>query len=330
MTCVIAAYHCGTPKDPINAFDMKWNTFIGYTFESVAALAMSYFFMVTGFLLFYDLSFKNYFEKIRKRLYSLLLPYLLWQIIIMLKIVIMGGQGWTLRMFLERTFLMQSWPPDGALWYLYAVFVLALISPIFIIIFKNKSIGLLSVMVLMIAVYRLNLLSDSMVVAFRSYGYIGNVLYYFPSYIIGAYYGIHTNEASNDKELKYILAILFMAMFIEGLYSGFFYDVTKKVMPVLLLYLFPIIPCLKERKIYRLSFLIYAVHHPITSDILVFLRKIIRIITPYACISNVITRIICLGVDFVIAGIVYAILEKFAPKILSILTGGRAFRSSTD
>lgn len=93
MTCVIAAYHCGTPKDPINAFDMKWNTFIGYTFESVAALAMSYFFMVTGFLLFYDLSFKNYFEKIRKRLYSLLLPYLLWQIIIMLKIVIMGGAG---------------------------------------------------------------------------------------------------------------------------------------------------------------------------------------------------------------------------------------------
>lgn len=83
MTCVIAVYHCGSPKNPINGFDMKWNTFIGQAFDALALLAMSYFFTVTGFLFFRGLKLKNYFGKIKKRFYTLVLPYFIWQIIIM-------------------------------------------------------------------------------------------------------------------------------------------------------------------------------------------------------------------------------------------------------
>lgn len=91
MTCVIAVYHVGTPGNPVNAFDMKWNTFIGYVFDTLAVLAMSHFFAVTGYLLFYKLDLENYQAKIKKRVYSLFLPYCVWQIIITIKAIILGG-----------------------------------------------------------------------------------------------------------------------------------------------------------------------------------------------------------------------------------------------
>ncbi|MCI8994538.1 MAG: hypothetical protein HFI30_02450 [Lachnospiraceae bacterium] len=154
----------------------------------------------------------------------------------------------------------------------------------------------------------------------------GQYFMLFSPYIVGAYYGMHTKESSNAQQLKYVLAMLFTAMLLEGLYDGFLHDITGKMMPILLLYLFPVIPCMKDRKIYKLSFLIYAIHHPIISDVLRPLRKLFSALTPYACISNIGTRVICLGIDFVIAGILYYFLQKFAPKVLSLLTGGRAFR----
>ena len=61
MTCVVAVYHCGSPGNPINAFDMKWNAFISSIFDSLINFAMSYFFTITGFLLFHNLTLNNYF-----------------------------------------------------------------------------------------------------------------------------------------------------------------------------------------------------------------------------------------------------------------------------
>lgn len=323
MTCEMAVYHVGSPGNPINAFDGKWNTFIGSVFDTLAVLVMSYFFTVTGYLLFRNLNFTNYVIKIKKRLYSLLLPYCAWQCVIMLKEIIFRGGANHISKYLSCMFLFQKWPPNGALWYLYAVFVLALFSPIFLIIFKNRKIGLVVCLIILVALNHLGFSSNSMIVAFRSYGYIGNIFSYFPSYVVGAYCGMHSEELSAEEQLRNVLAVVFVALVFDGLYSGFLYGIIIRMLPMFLLYLFPVPSCMSDRSIYKLTFLIYAVHMPIISDIAIPVRNFISQITPYAYISNLGTRMICLSIDCILAAILYTGLKRFSPKMLGVLTGGR-------
>lgn len=134
---------------------------------------------------------------------------------------------------------------------------------------------------------------------------------------------MHMNGFSDISQLKYVLLILFTAMIFEGVYHGFLYEITIRMMPIFLLYLFPVMPFMRERGIYKLTFLIYAVHQPVKNDVTEYLRKLIAAVTPYAFASNIGTRILCLGIDFMIAGMIYSCLKKFAPKVLDVLTGGR-------
>lgn len=123
MTCVMVAYHCGSPDNPINTFDFKWNNFISSVFNSLATLAMSYFFTVTGFLLFYSLSLKNYVLKIKKRIFSLLTPYLVWQVLIVIKTIMKGGGG-RLKLLLPMCFCFKC----GHQMQHYGIYMLCLFS----------------------------------------------------------------------------------------------------------------------------------------------------------------------------------------------------------
>ncbi len=112
-------------------------------------------------------------------------------------------------------------------------------------------------------------------------------------------------------------------MLFEGLYGGFFYATVIRLLPIFMLYLFPVILCMKGRKIYKLTFLIYAIHQPIIIDFVVYIRGFILKITPYAFICNLGARIIFLGIDFILASVIYIIFKKYVPKVLGVLTGGR-------
>ena len=68
MTSVIVMYHCGaTGVVPLNILDEKINKFLDMFFDNMAILAMSYFFFVTGYLLFYNLTESLFKTKIKRR-----------------------------------------------------------------------------------------------------------------------------------------------------------------------------------------------------------------------------------------------------------------------
>ena len=82
MTSVIVMYHCGaTGVVPLNILDDKINKFLDAFFDNMAILAMSHFFFVTGYLLFYNLTEVLFKTKIKRRFFTLIIPYILWQII---------------------------------------------------------------------------------------------------------------------------------------------------------------------------------------------------------------------------------------------------------
>ncbi|WP_373599797.1 acyltransferase family protein [Paraclostridium bifermentans] len=325
MTCFMIFYHCGALDNSyaLNATDAAFNTFLSNIFDVMGVFVMSHFFAVTGFLLFRNLNLKNYPTKIKRRVFSLLIPYVTWQVIITLKLVLQGQYIFSLKDFLYKTFYLVMWPSDGAMWYVYAVFLLALVSPIFLLIFKNKNIGWGLVVVIIIFLSAQRNITNEMFVRIVNHGYVGNILFYFPSYLVGAFYGKFYDELHQENRLVYIFSVLFIAFLLEGTFPGFLSNTTIKLMPIMGLFLLPVIPSLKDKWVYRLTFLMYAMHQPLIDDIRWRIYDFYEYISIPVSVSNILTRVIILISVIILSTIIYVILNKFAPKALTALTGGR-------
>ena len=79
MTLIIVFYHCNYSGEPFGSFDGKAIGIVDSSAEALAFVAMCWFFSISGFLLFRNLTLKNYAEKLKKRAVSLLVPYFIWE-----------------------------------------------------------------------------------------------------------------------------------------------------------------------------------------------------------------------------------------------------------
>lgn len=109
----------------------------------LAYAAVPIFFIISGFLLFYNVRHYNkniYISKIRKRVKSLLVPYVLWNLIY-LTVLYLGGQKSFLFLevpdlfngklsVLQVLLLVFIRPLDGPLWFVRNLFGMALLSPL--------------------------------------------------------------------------------------------------------------------------------------------------------------------------------------------------------
>ena len=105
-------YHCSMPYDKIpiiSQTDLHWNLVIEEFGTNLGALAMSIFFTTSGFLLFRGLSMKSFGRKLKSRCRTLLLPYLLWQLIYTAK-GLLQGTTWSLKSWLGQVFLFRTDP----------------------------------------------------------------------------------------------------------------------------------------------------------------------------------------------------------------------------
>ena len=147
---------------PIGNINLSLGTFIDFISGSLAPLANPFFFFISGLLFFHCRQFtrKVYINKIRHRLQSLLIPYILWNLLFLLIIAIGSSlrPGWTviidkpLSNFTIKDYLLIFWdtsligqkgglatPIDIPLWFIRNLMVLSLVSP-----FIYRTIHLLS------------------------------------------------------------------------------------------------------------------------------------------------------------------------------------------
>lgn len=328
MTLFLVCYHIrlgsvGSAIASFSDFNSILNTEVNYLVRQMGSFVMSYFFAVSGFLLFYNLSHKNYYDKIKRRFFSLMIPYISWQVISVLLIFLCSGRVYTISDFFIRTFGMARFPLNGPLWYIYAIFIMALFSPILLLIFKNKNIGCIIMLCIIIvtqkAVYEhFPLVSDAF-----NYGFISNIVDYLPSYLMGAFCGKFINDIKLMGIARYMLLVSFVC-FLTVRVGYSFGNFIIRLMPLALLFLFPFTEKLKDKKIYHLSFLIYAMHQPFlkyfANDILYLLRKI----DMPTSLFNIIGRGTILLLLILMAFVIYTVMKKYTPKILNVLTGGRA------
>lgn len=65
MTLIIVFYHCNYSGEPFGSFDGKAIGIVDSSAEALAFVAMCWFFSISGFLLFRNLTLKNYAEKLK-------------------------------------------------------------------------------------------------------------------------------------------------------------------------------------------------------------------------------------------------------------------------
>lgn len=330
MTCGMILYHSPlietlASRGPI---DHLAKITIDSIFMTSVNLLMSYFFAVTGFLLFRNFSMKGFPAKIKKRVFSLLVPFVLWQLIFWAINAVTGfGPITTFTEFLKRTFLLEKWPVDAALWYVYAIFILALLSPLVFVIIRKKTLGwgfIIFVALLAQVRYKIDIPAFKAVI---QYGYIENIVHFSPAYFAGAFFGYHYKDSSADC-LSRLVPTLMIAFLLSNMIEGFFSDISFKLLPIAIIYLLPPIHVLENRKIYKLSFLMYALHQPfiwITSPALIdFYTNHIYQLIPSAAIASITIRIVLLAMVTGLAALIHLVFSRLSPRFLAMLSGGRA------
>ena len=321
MTCLIIGVHStalGSEFQPVlqNDFDIRMNQAVETLYVQGGRLAMRFFFMTTGFLLFRDLSFQNFGQKLKKRINSLLIPYIIWQALAILHNTALGYAP-DMGKLLQKTFLL-DWPVNGPLWYVYVVFLLALLSPVFLLCFRNQKIGFFAILLMCMGLYTYDFGEVS------QYGLMSNIIFYLPSYLLGAFFGHFYNCAEKDKTIEYLFYFLAGALAWELIKGGSFDHLAGSAFPILILLYLPAGDRAAELPVYRYSFMMYASQTILVPHLLATVYRLMNWAMPFGFLVNFLGRLACIGFCLLGCMIVYAFMGRFLPKTLGLLTGGRA------
>lgn len=334
-----------------------WYYYINVLFSEVfACVCVPTFFVVSGYLFFYKTDFDGqiYIKKLKKRFKTLMIPYLLWNLIALLVKVIkmlpifhsvfqnMGNLEFRFSLIrLFHTFfyddnsngllidhnqiihLTTPLPINGPMWYVRDLMVMILLTPIVYWLVKKLRIWFIIGLGIYLYVFGHTLLPQGC--------YLGLVLDYLFFFSWGAYYSINKqNLISQMLKYKYAVYIFIPALLIDLFTIDTDYNRYALFPYILIGIIFVFVTTsylLEKNKIHinntlaNCSFFVFALHSLILND----LGKVMFIAcqlndTPlvllflYIAIPTV-TIIICI--------MVYKLLNRFAPKICSLLNGGR-------
>ena len=296
---------------------------------SFTYFAVAMFFILSGITFFKGYDNSKYLNKIKSRVFTLIIPYLLWNIIWMIFNIVCSYSfiskyfvssqpvSLTFTNILKGIFFYEHNIP---FWYMFNLIIFSLAAPLIHLIIRNKYIGIASIILLTV---------------FAQFG-IGIPSTIFVSqttiifYLIGAIIGKHYFDFASRKSNKCIqwLSIIFLLIFIVFKNLFTFPDflltaVFEVVLLTLSAYAFwniidIFVHKIKPRKIYSRSFAIYAMHVTISTII----ANLISICLPnseWAILNFFATFILTL----LIINLICSFLEKFLPKLYAILLGNR-------
>lgn len=322
----------------------------------IARSAVPIFVIISGYLLFLkveDYSKTVYMAKLRKRLYSLVIPYfswiillILWTLMFMVGGILLHGKPWTriIIFFQENAYLHMLWdcsvweerttwlgvkthnsgPVLYPFWYMRDLVMMAVISPvIYWLINKTKIIFL----ILLLAIYVFDIR-----VSWMSGTFSWACLFF----SLGAYFAI-TNQDFTDVLWKWkkVICPVTVGLIVCQIYTGSAMgdETSRMIHPWLVIFQsFALIllasalckyPKLYDvnKKLARTSFFIYALHPFILYYVIAAVDKIMPMgDTWYVMTFNYLSApLLCVGICIGI----YWILQKLMPGVLGVIVGER-------
>jgi len=330
-----SAYH-----QPAQKYSFSVSFFIYLISEIFARVAVPLFFIISGFLFFkdFDLSFTTYLYKIKTRIKTLFVPYLFWNISLLILLLILqsvpflspyfSGRtksiiSYDLITFLDAMFAVHSLTPIAyQFWFIRDLMIMVLMAPVIYLVAKYAPLMGLIVFTLL---WFLNLDIRFLIVRYEAilFFYIGGLLIItnwslawtdrlgpinILVYIITAL-GLATVQASeiiSGSSVKIILLILiFIGIIVYWQLAGLL-SKTNTCKPIMRLSAF--------------GFFVFAIHEPI----LTFIKKLLFIlIVPESSISVLAAFLILTTTTILISLICAILLKKYVNNFYNIITGAR-------
>ena len=290
------------------------------------------FFFISGFLFFF--SKKTYLEKLRSRIHTLLVPYFLWNFILLSLYIFAYAIGYpqsingrNIADFSINDYLRLFWdrgsydkgnfvPLLCPLWYIRNLIIMSVISPLLYYIIKYTR----ELYLLIIAVWWLTTYHNA---------FIPQTLFFFS---LGAYLSILCiNPLEMADKKKALIISLFFFFSICDIISHVLIETPISLqihrlslisnIPVLLLLSdWAIRHGLSNKILTNSAFIVFCVHYPIVA----ILRKICMAKFGDASdITQIILYFVCVGISTLLSIFIYWGLNRYFPKTKNILSGNR-------
>lgn len=292
-------------------------------FSDLALPAMSFFFLLTGYLFFRNFRMDKLAGKWKSRVFSLLIPYIIWNVIAAIESLFNpeGTEAFShgIFFFLKDTFWVAAGEAETGglcantpLWYIFRIMGFALLAPVIFYAMK-KWIG--------IAVIA-GLTAVNLVCGVRYYDFS----YFLPVYLAGAYLGLNYAEEAEgwlDRKggpaglllaIAGVLAYCLAIKYVIGTPAGEMAIRYLAAVPCVFLVKY-LRPMAKTEKVKGLGMFVYCSH--------VLVMKVMRVVTVKFTGNLLAAFAVHTAVSLGIIYLAYRILQRFAPKVLSVLVGGR-------
>lgn len=211
-TFLVVLLHSETPLRFGQPFDLQSYPFI-YSVFCLAQVAVPLFFFISAILFYRNCDWKDIPKKLYKRIFSLLIPFLLWNLIFCVIYYLAAVIPFLaarvnpiVPLDTAKDWLLAIWRTDlTPLWFVKYLIIYCLASPIILLVVKNKWVGLSAIVGLMIACVLLK------------WSYF-DLPYWLPIYLSGAWAGRHLygngqNEMMPVMKTSTSFAILSLIVF---------------------------------------------------------------------------------------------------------------------
>lgn len=313
------------------------------TYYVLPRITVPVFFLISGFLFFYSIKEfdkATYTKKLSKRVQSLVIPYFLWNFIaIAVKFCLSYSSKsveihFTLRRLLNTLFYCDNfngifvlvsgpnkppYPIDVPLWYIRDLFLMVLISPL--LYYLIKKIGGSLIIVLGILWYGIKTALNPE---------IGFIFMFIPSIFFfswGAYYGINKlNFVEEFRRFKFLPLMWIVLAAADTYFRNVYIHYVENFVGVMaVVQIASLIVESGKVKIPRLltesSFFIYALHILVLRRFAITLFELLNLPNNNFVLLTAYFVIPLLTISFCV--LVYMILNRKAPLLCRLLTGGR-------
>lgn len=298
----------------------------------IAKIGVPSFFMFSGILFYRDFNFKKYPQKMKNRFFSLMIPYLLWNLFRFALFYILGKFHiiedvlhinrvvFTPENFLEGVFFYKY---NLGYWFMYQLILYTLLCPMIYILLKNKLTAILSLCALFL-LFCTDALGDVAVSVFhKKFIQIDGLFYY----MLGGFVGMHYFDVVNNTEKRIKRFAAFGAMAGQGFFVLFqithalvFHILFCTVSAISFWYLFDsIVTKPLPKKITTITFFIYSAH----GTILEFFQAANQLIFPNSPLTALCEYILLPITALTILIVLSIILKRYTGRIWKLVNGSR-------
>lgn len=292
----------------------------------ILACAVPTFFFISGYLFFRSglLTPRSFISKIKRRWHSLMIPYLIWNVIAMI-LDLIKASPYLIDKYPQYAFLIETpvtifygffalpgteYPYDMALWFLRNLIIISLLTPILSLLFHYLRVGAL-ILLLCLVIF----------IPFDFY-YLTPSLYFFA---LGAACPLLKIKLESIARYRILLTSVFVVLVVidllcTGYIEAIFYITAGILMFVAYVSTPDVADLHTDKRLREAIFFLYACH---ALYITVVNKFWLHLLPPSNSIYAAIDYIAIFSTLVILTLALYALSRRVAPRIIAMMCGGR-------